>query len=208
MLTDRTHPGRTFAMTQPQFPPPYPNYPTMPYSSPPPARPTSVSVLAIIGIILAAIAVLCAPFALVPYFVKMPGPPNPLIDEVKNNSTIMAYMVFATAASWVLGVVLAAGAIGSLSLKRWARKTMLGYAWGATVLAIVGLIFSFAWMIPMAQRAVANTPAASQGAAIGGVIGGIFGAVMGLAYPLCVLYFYTRQNVIAAFAAETTQRQA
>src|SRR5688572_20360760 len=96
------------------------------FEPPAPAkRPASVTTL---GIILAGLAVLCSPLALLPYFMQI-GPPQPAIDVVKNDAALFGYMVGSVALGWVLGLVLLVCSIGALMMKEWARKGMLTYAW-------------------------------------------------------------------------------
>jgi hypothetical protein len=48
------------------------------------------------------------------------------------------------------------------------------------------------------ERAAANPGPAEQGALIGGVAGGVGGSCCGLIYPLVLLYFMFRPEVVAA----------
>src|SRR5262245_34716176 len=119
-------------MSDPQFDPAL-SYQSNFQPPQPPRRPASVTTLGIIGIILGGLAVLCSPFALLPYFIQM-GPPNPIVDAVKNDAGLFGYMIGSIALGWVIGLVLLCSSIGALMLKEWARKGMLTYAWIAIVM--------------------------------------------------------------------------
>src|SRR5438128_7719791 len=99
-------------MSQP--PPQTISYYTPPLPVPNP-RPTSVTVVAILGIIFGAMAVICSPFAMIPYFMQF-GPPNPAIDAIKNDRLIFNWMVGSLIVHWPVGVLLLASSIGALSL--------------------------------------------------------------------------------------------
>src|SRR5947208_2777359 len=99
---------------------PYQGY--LPVQNP---RPTSVTVMAILGIIFGGLG-LCSPFALIPYFMNF-GPPNPFIDAVKNNTFLLDWTMFATLLTFVLAILLLTCSIGALGLKPWARPGLVWY---------------------------------------------------------------------------------
>ena len=185
-------------MTQPPFQPPPMSPPPTPlgYQGPTPAvqlRPTSVTVLAIIGIILSGLGVLCGPFALLPYVTTM-GPPNPIVDAVKKAHALMVWMFGSSLLSWLVSLLLLICAIGSLLLKRWARSGMLVYAIISIAMGLIGLVVSITWAFPAMQRAISGA-----GGSTGGLIGGLIGGVLGLIYPVFVLVYMRKPHVIEAF---------
>jgi hypothetical protein len=172
--------------------PPY--YPQ--YAQPGSTRPTSVSVLAVLGIIFGAIGVLCSPMALVPYYVNF-GPPNPVIDTVKNSPPLFTWTVGGTVLGFILGIVLLSGSIGAWSLKPWARKLLVLYGWAALVLGIFNTLIMTLVVMPKASAGATSGMAHTQATA--GMIGGIVGGVLALALPLCMIIFMTRPHVKEAF---------
>lgn len=90
-----------------QYPPP-PVQPPIEYAAPafppPPRRPTSVTVLSIIGIILGAMGVICTPLGLIQYFVDF-GQPNPVIDAIKENKLAFAWTIGSNILTILLSVV-------------------------------------------------------------------------------------------------------
>ena len=161
---------------------------------PPGTRPTSVTVIAIIGIIMSSLGLLCGPFALLPYMMTLPGPPNPAIDAIKESKPLLGWMIFSTVLTLFLNILLLASGIGALKLKRWARFGMNTYAWFAIAMAIVGTVVSFVWMIP-AMTAKTSDPGVRAGA-IGGGVGGLIG---GLLLPIFILIFMNRPLARNAF---------
>jgi hypothetical protein len=166
----------------------------------PPGRPTSVTVIAILGIIFGGLGTLCSPFALIPYFINF-GMPNPIIDAIKQDQALFAWTIFSTVVQWGFSILLLTCSIASLGLKDWARKGMIGWAVASIAMTLVGTILHVLWLHPkMSQLVGAQGP----GAQIGGYIGLAFGILFGFGVPLVVLYFYTRPHVVAAFAAPGT----
>ena len=179
-------------MTQPPVNPQY-------YTPPPPGsvgRPTSVLVLSIIGIIVSAYGILCAPLGVAFLFVNM-GMPNPAIDQIKNNAFLFNYTVVGTALGFIMSVLLLVCSIGAITLKPWARKGLLVWAGITIVTVLIGFVVTVGYILPN-MAPPANTPQ-SRGAAIGGMIGGIAGGLIQLILPVLILIFMTRPRVVAAF---------
>lgn len=186
-----------------QYPPP-PVQPPIDYAAPqipmPPRRPTSVTVLAIIGIIFGALGVLCTPLGLIPYFMDF-GQPNPVIDAIKENKFAFFWTIGSSILGILLAVILLAGSIGSLKLAPWARSAMLAYAAMAVVMSLAGTVISVTVITPLVTKAFENMQGGGGPfAAMGGMIGAIVGAVLMLIYPICILFFYNTANVKDAFA--------
>jgi hypothetical protein len=180
-------------MSQPPFDPSVgyqPNYP----ASEPPRRPTSVTVLAIIGIILGVFSVICSPIGLIFYFVPI-DPPNPLIEATRADPAWFGYTIGSTALGWVIGLLLLIGSIGSLMLKEWARKCMLAYAWIGLVMVPISYAVNLLWLNEKMRAATAGQP----GAAISQMLGMILPA-LGLILPIFILIFMSRPHVKDAFA--------
>src|SRR5688572_22562988 len=101
-------PGKDGNMTEQQ----QPSTPTTPspqeplgYDMPfPPGRPASVTVLAIIGIIIGGFLSLCTPFSLIFFFVDL-GVPNPMFDAIKQDDALFAWSLFSTVVQWGLGIL-------------------------------------------------------------------------------------------------------
>lgn len=183
--------------------PPQPPYGTIPYFTPPlpppNPRPTSVTVMAIVGIIFGAIGVTCMPLAMVPYFIQL-GPPNPVIDAVKNDQVLFGWMIISLPIHFVLSIVLLPGSIGALSLKVWARKALMFWSIASLVMVVMGLTFNVLLMFPKLQQIQAQNPNRPGAAAATGMTAGIGGAIVGMLVPILMLYYMTRPHVKQAFA--------
>ncbi|HZN68713.1 MAG TPA: hypothetical protein VFB66_25770 [Tepidisphaeraceae bacterium] len=190
---------------------PSPNQPYYPnYSQPTAAaRPTAVTVFAILGIVFGIMGLLCKPLALLPLFVSgQLAQGNPGLAAM--NDPAMRTMVIASVVVGVpVSILLLAGGIGSLNLKPWARKVMLAYAALAILLCIVNVVTQLVWMVPAMAEVQAqqpqqpNMPNVAAFAKAGGYAGAIVEFVLRLIFPILLLYFFTRPNVVAAFEGRT-----
>jgi hypothetical protein len=84
-------------------------------------------------------------------------------------------------------------------MKPWARKLSIAYAIYALVFGVVGIVVNFLFVVrPMLEQAQGRQGPEAAGA-IGGAFGGTIGGCFGLVYPILLLIFMTRPNVVAAF---------
>jgi hypothetical protein len=166
-------------------------------SSAVPRRPTSVTVVAIVGIVFGLLGVVCTPISAIPYFVDTG--PNPVMDAVKGTSWIYVYMVASLVLGFVFACVLLAGSIGALLLKPWARLVLMGYAIVSLVLGVVSAAVTLLIFVPLMRES--DNPAV-----FGGVVGGIAGAFCGLCVGFvlqgALLFVLTRPEVKRAFGAD------
>ena len=154
--------------------------------------PTSVIVLAVIGIVLSVLGVCGLGFSLFILFMPF-GPPNPVIDQMRNDPLQMNVMIVGLAIGTPLLLLELVGSIASLRLRPWARKGMLVFAWLTIAQAVWGTLFNLLYVLP--KMLAAN----HRPEVIGGMIGGIIGGLLGLIFPICILYFFTRPKVIDTF---------
>jgi hypothetical protein len=105
----------------------------------------------------------------------------------------------------VVCVVLLAAGIGLLRLRPWARMASIIYAIYAILMGLVGMVVNYYFLVqPMLAQAQQKQGAEAAGA-IGGAIGGCIGGCFGLIYPILLLIFMTRANVVAAFRPTSGQ---
>jgi hypothetical protein len=180
-----------------QTPPPPIGY----YPVPPPARPTSVTVLAIIGIVLASLSLICTPFQLIGAFMGgAAGSPNPMMST----PILSAWTIGSSILGVLLAVGLLIGCIGSLRLAGWGRKLMLAVAVVSIVFAVVGAVMNGLVVVP----AMMNSPEMAQmpqeqrqvAMAFGGGVGACCALLVGAVYPICVLVFFSKESVKQAFS--------
>jgi NADH:ubiquinone oxidoreductase subunit 3 (subunit A) len=99
----------------------------------------------------------------------------------------------------VFGLALLAFGIGLLLLQNWARIGSIVYAVVAIVFVLVGSVVVWPFMKRMVERMATQAPGAPSGL-LEGIVMFMFVVVImfGLAYPLLLLFFMTRSNVIEA----------
>ena len=192
------------APPQMSAPPPDPLDYSTPYVKPPTEslRPTSVTTLAVIGIILGGFGVLCKPFSLAMFVVPMPGP-NPVVDAFKNDSFLRLWMIINTGVGWIMSLLLLMSSIGSLRLKDWGRTGLLGYAALAAVMTVVTQVVGVVAVGPALEQAVrqASGQQAPPGMMnLGPAASLAIGITLGLWFPVLILWYFTRPRVKEAFA--------
>jgi hypothetical protein len=129
--------------------------------------------------------------------VKMPA--NSPVAAMKADPAYMAWINFNMAVGVVLGLALLTFGIGLLLMKNWARIGSIIYA----VVAIVFVLFGSVVSWPFTKRMMEQTPGVPPGMmAKFAIIGLVFGIIFGMAYPVLLLFFMTRPNVIEACQPE------
>jgi hypothetical protein len=160
-------------------------------------RPTALTVIAIIGIVFGVLG-LCSPFGAVPYFMEMPGPPNPMIEMVKESTFLFIWTIGSLFLAFVMSIVLLAGSIGALGLKPWARPTLLGYSAVSILFGLVGAVVNVVTFLPLRGD---ENPALAAGASFG-LVGAGCGLCIGLLIQGAMIYVLMRPDVKRAFGAE------
>jgi hypothetical protein len=184
-------------LTQPPLPAAAVDY-AAPHEKP---RPTSVSVLAGIGIVLGSLGMLCKlSNAAVSLLVRLPQP-NPMLDTIRDNPTIRAFVVFSAATGTLISLLLLLASLGSLALKGWGRAGMLGYAALAVLMTVVEQAVNYYVVAPEMLQAMrqSGTPMPPGMAILNGWVGVVIGLLVRLWYPALIFYFYNRRHVKDAF---------
>ncbi len=163
-------------------------------------RPASATVFGILNIIFGAIGILGLVYWAAMFFAAKPDPNNPVMGIVAGNPMLALW----TKASFVLGgvasVVLLLSGIGLLQLQPWARTASIIYAVYSIVMAVVGLVVSYFFLFgPLMELAQHSRGPVEAAAAFGGAIGAIGGPFLSVIYPILLLIFMKRPNVVAAF---------
>lgn len=189
-------------MTDPQPSSLTPNYQPVPVAAGP-KKPVSVIVLSIIGILIGAFSLLCAPLSIVGLVVDF-GVPNPALDAMKSDPVLMAWNWFGVASMLIFGAWVLVASIGSLILKRWGRTSMVTYAIVQTTLAVVGVVMTFVVVQPRTRAVMGSQGAAMQ--PTWAIFLQIGLTVAMIAYFVCIAFFFTRPAVIDAFEAAEESR--
>lgn len=154
------------------------------YAAPAPARPTSISIISILGMIFGSLKVLgslCGSVAIIAMGSQL---------QTQGRLNIpMGWLIFATILGIVMGAFLLLASIGAYRLKLWARKGLVIYAILSIVFDLIGAAVNFHTL-----------PGTSSGQSTSYALGMAVGSsCVGLVFPICILYFMTRPHVIAAF---------
>jgi hypothetical protein len=130
---------------------------------------------------------------------------NPVIQLIHDNAAYALWMKMTIPLGMVVSAALLAAGIGLLQLKPWARLLSMGYAIYGIAMVLVGTVVNyFCLMQPLMARAHGNS--APEAAAAGGaLVSGAVGSCFGLLYPVLLLIFMLRPNVVAAFKAAGVQ---
>lgn len=153
------------------------------------ARPTSVTVFGILNIVFGSLGLMCTPLAIAALWIpRQPG-------VMQMGAAMMAYTIVGYIVGFFCAILLLAAGIGLLYQKRWARQWSYGYGWFAIVWAIIGIIISVALMAFGIQGSGGLEETAAK---VGGVVGGMCGGIIGLIYPIILVVFMRRPNVVEA----------
>lgn len=161
-------------------------------------RPTPILVFGILNIIFAAFGAISVLMALI-LFNALPDSTNPVVQLIHTNAAYRNWMKFSVGLGTVVIPVLLAAGIGLLKLKPWARVLSILYGICAIVMVFAGGFINYFFLVQplMAKAQTAQGPEAAG--AMAGAIGGTFGSCLGLVYPILLLIFMFRPNIIAAF---------
>jgi hypothetical protein len=169
-------------------------------------RPTSVLVFGILNLIFAAMGVFgllgSAAMLLATQSPDMQKAlqNNPVLQLIQQNHDYALFIKISTLAGVAATVVLALGGVGLLLLRSWGRYLSIVYAFYAIVATMIGAMVNYHFLIaPMLEKVAHARPGPEQGALVGGVVGGLFGTCFGMIYPVLLLIFMYRPNVVAAF---------
>lgn len=173
-------------------------------------RPMSVSVFGMLNIVFGAFGLLGVLMSAPMFFSKAADSKNYVIQVMHSSSIFSAWMVISAVVGAVASAALLGAGIGMLQLKPWSRKISVGYAIYSLVMTPIGVVMEFLFVLPVLIAQAHQQPGPVASAAVNGAIGNMFGSLLGLIYPVLLLIFMLRRNVIAAFepaAQNTTQQQ-
>jgi hypothetical protein len=162
-------------------------------------RPTSVTVFGVLNIVFGALGFFAMMFTVIVFILPLPTANNPVLEIMRNSPGYTVWMKLAVPLGFLAtGVSIAAGA-GLLKLKSWGRTLSIGYAIYSIVACLLGAVLNYIFIMqPLMERA-SQKSGPEAAALIGGAIGGTFGSCFGMIYPVLLLIFMLRPNVVAAF---------
>jgi hypothetical protein len=202
---------------QQQGGPPYPSWPTpapTPYPPPlavlayntpvAPRKPVSVTVLAIIGIVLASLWILAGLMGIVQLLFTITMMRRFTTAGMAGFETVLRFQAFLSVGGGIIGAALLTMSIGCLRLAPWARR-------GIIIVALVDLVFivgkvavTLAWIIPAQQSAVTSfsrVPLPAASTAMTGIQASLAAgqAILMSIFPIFVLVFMTKSRIKQAF---------
>ena len=168
-----------------QPPPQVPNPYTVVHDSP---KPGSIKVFGILNIVFGALGLVCGGFGVLVFFLATQSPEfaNEFNRSISSQYAkgYVRLLQISSCFYFILSVIQIACGVGLLKEKNWGRTGSLGYA----VLSILSSIASTIGNIMLAKGPTAAlTPIFS-----------CIGLVIGVIYPVCILIFLTRPNVVEA----------
>jgi hypothetical protein len=191
-----------------QTPPPPTYDPMIGYAQPLKDRPTSVTAMAIIGIIWAILNLLCVGYTLASTVLTMTSGRSLFGPPVKMPQWMMVIGIVACLISIGLCIMLLIGCIGSFYLRKWARSVVITWSI-VTLLYITASTVYQLMIIPETMAAIRqsqpNNPALNQSQAIvqWATVGGIiFGWIMHSILPVLFLILWNKPAVKEAFEVQ------
>lgn len=163
-------------------------------------RPTSVTVFAVIDIILSVLGVLGMAFYVVMQLGLIPqmnNARNPTLKLMEENPAYNLFIQVSTYVGFAATIALLCGAIGMLMLRNWARLTVIGWSIYTIVLTILATVLNYFLMLkPMIEEAQGPE---KMGLQIG-IAFAIGFSLIYIAYAGLQMFMLTRPKVVAAFA--------
>ena len=163
-------------------------------------RPASVTVFGVLNIVFGALGILGIIFTIISLMVISPhATNNPVLEIMRNSPGYAAWMKIALPLGFLAtGVSITAG-IGLLKLKNWGRALSIGYAIYSIVAGILGSVLNYVFIMQPLMEQASHKSGPEAAGLIGAAIGGTFGSCFGMIYPVLLLIFMFRPNVVAAF---------
>jgi hypothetical protein len=167
------------------------------------SRPTSVTVFGILNLVFAGMG-LCGTCAFVGQWSLLQGmpdqPPNPVFELMEENQAYSTFMIVSMALGFVFTVLLGLAGFGLLKMRPWGRQLSIVYAVYTIIASIVGVIANYVWLAqPLMEQADMAGAGPERSMAMLVAVFSVFGGCLGSVYPIILLIFMMRSNVVQAF---------
>ncbi len=129
--------------------------------------------------------------------IKLPG--QSALTALYSDPSYIAWLNVSSAAGVVAGLALLVFGVGLLLSKNWARIGSIVFAFFYGAFAVASSVATWRFMGPMTGQMPGMAPGF---AAVIRTLAPVFSLIYGLAYPVLLLIFMTRPNVIAACQPE------
>ena len=151
------------------------------------ARPTSVTVFGTLNIIFGAMGLLAMPLGIIMMFVRP--------RTINLSEGVRVWLMFSSVIGLARVVLLIVTGIGLLKLKPWARVWTLGYGLFAIGWQTLGMIVNIIFM----STGGYGYSSQQMPEPIVGLIVGFCAGILGLIYPILLIVFMRKEDVIQAF---------
>jgi hypothetical protein len=121
---------------------------------------------------------------------------NPAVAALRNNPTYAEWNHVSMVVTAIFGIMLVASGIGLLLLQNWARVLAMVYAALDILFVGMGAIFTQKVLAPLMASQIHGPSAAIVEMSM--KVGFVFGLLFGMAYPILLLIFMTRPQVVEA----------
>jgi len=161
-------------------------------------RPVSVTVFGVLNLLWGFLGLIMSVISLF----TLQNPDNPMVRAMANNATITAWMKVSLILSGMLTISILISGAGLLCMKRWARILAMAYAVVAIFVAVIGGFMNLTLVFPAVfQEVAAGNPMPPAFAHVFAAIVSVIVFLVSIIYPVLLLIFMKRRNVIAAFQA-------
>jgi hypothetical protein len=166
-------------------------------------RPTSVTILGILNIVFAAMGLLgIAVWVAMSLMPQQLNPKNPVLELMQQNAFYAIYTKISIILGLFVAIVLGLAGIGLLMLHPWGRWLSIGYSIYAILIVFINSgVFYYCFLQPMLAKQAAMPPGPDRLAISAGIAGAVVGPCFSLVYPIVLLIFMYRPNVVAALSA-------
>ena len=167
------------------------------------SRPASITVFGILNFVFAAwgLCGLCVGLFSLLGTRTMPNQgPNPVLEVMEGNQTYYGFTMVMMALGFVATGVLALAGYGLLKTQPWGRQLSIVYAVYTIIATIVTMIANWIWLTgPLMELADRAPPGPERAVAIFTAYMSVFGSCFSFIYPIILLIFMMRSNVVQAF---------
>ena len=161
-------------------------------------RPVAVDAFGILNIAKGALGIVSTFFA-IPLLSSLASAKNPVFKIMSESAGYMTWMKISIPIGLIVSGTLIGAGIGLLRLRPWARKVSIGYAIYAIIFLLISQPINFSFLFrPMMEQAHQLQGPDAAGL-MAGAIAVTCGGILGFVYPILLLVFMTRPNLVAAF---------
>jgi hypothetical protein len=158
-------------------------------------RPVSVTIFGILNIGLAIFGMMSLALSKVIVALARQSPGG-IVKLLNDNPAYAAWMKVSIVMGLVSNTVLLVAGVALLLLKNWGRITSIVYGIYAIIWSLAGACIVF---VSLTAALHGNLDRFGGIAIAFGLVGAVIGLAFSLAYPILLLIFMTRPNVVAAF---------